>query len=125
MIKSIVKTNFTSGELAYEMLGRGDLRAYDNGALFLRNVFISPTGGIKRRYGLRFVDDIGERARLISFAFNTEQTYLFVLIDRAIKIYREESLVATLTTPWLESDLQELRWTQSADTILIAHPDYP
>jgi len=125
MIKSIVKTNFTSGELAYEMLGRGDLKAYENGALFLRNVFISPTGGIKRRYGLRFIDDVGKRARLISFAFNTEQTYLFVLIDKAIKIYREENLVATLTTPWLENDLQELRWTQSADTILIAHPNYP
>lgn len=40
-----VKTNFTAGEVSPELLGRGDLRAYDNGALALRNLFIFPTGG--------------------------------------------------------------------------------
>ena len=39
------KTNFTSGEISAELLGRGDLTAYDNGAALLRNVFILPTGG--------------------------------------------------------------------------------
>ena len=49
------KTNFTSGEISAELLGRGDLTAYDNGAALLRNVFILPTGGVTRRPGLRFV----------------------------------------------------------------------
>ena len=31
--------------------GRGDLRAYENGALELRNLFIFPTGGVTRRAG--------------------------------------------------------------------------
>jgi hypothetical protein len=48
----IVKTTFTSGEVTSDLLGRGDLKAYDNGALKLRNVFIQPTGGIVRRSGL-------------------------------------------------------------------------
>ena len=39
-----MKTTFTAGEVSRELLGRGDLRAYDNGALTLRNVFINPTG---------------------------------------------------------------------------------
>lgn len=72
------KTNFTGGEISLDLLGRGDLRAYDNGARALRNVFIDPTGGVTRRAGLRFVDTIRGVGRLISFEFNTEQTYLLV-----------------------------------------------
>ena len=49
------KTNFTAGEIAPQLLGRGDLTAYGNGAALLRNVFILPTGGVTRRPGLRFV----------------------------------------------------------------------
>ena len=48
-----VKSTFTSGEVSRRLLGRGDLRAYENGALALRNVFIQPTGGVTLRAGLR------------------------------------------------------------------------
>ncbi|HEU4839581.1 MAG TPA: hypothetical protein VFS88_09270 [Micavibrio sp.] len=51
-----VKTNFTAGEVSRELMGRGDLRAYENGALGLRNLFIFPTGGVTRRAGLGYVD---------------------------------------------------------------------
>ncbi len=120
-----VKTNFTAGELSYCMLGRGDLRAYENGALFLRNVFINPTGGVSRRAGLRYIDTLSGRGRLIPFAFNTEQNYMFVVMNQLIQVYMNEEKVAELETPWAEEDIAELRWTQSADTLLIAHQDYP
>jgi len=35
-----IKTTFTSGEVSQDLLWRGDLKAYDNGALALTNVFI-------------------------------------------------------------------------------------
>ena len=50
---NLLKTNFTAGEISPLLFGRGDLRAYDNGAAQLRNVFIHPTGGVYRRPGLR------------------------------------------------------------------------
>ena len=34
-----VKSNSTAGEVSPELLGRGDLRAYQNGAQELRNLF--------------------------------------------------------------------------------------
>lgn len=46
-----IKTTFTAGEVSADLLGRGDLRAYENGALKLRNVFIQPTGGVKAPRG--------------------------------------------------------------------------
>ncbi len=51
-----LKTSFTAGEVSRELLGRGDLAAYENGAAKLRNVFIEPTGGVRRRAGLAYVD---------------------------------------------------------------------
>jgi len=44
-----MKTTFAAGEVSEELLGRAYLRAYDNGALALRNVFINPTGGLNQR----------------------------------------------------------------------------
>ncbi len=119
----IYKTSFAGGEIAPQLLGRGDLRAYDNGARRLRNVFIHPTGGVTRRHGLRFVDTAAGPGRLIAFEFNTEQVYLLVFTDRRIDVYREGSRVAVLGAPWTVQQLSQINWTQSADTLLVVHPD--
>ncbi|WP_439579036.1 hypothetical protein [Elioraea sp.] len=118
-----IKTSFAAGELSAELLGRADLRAYENGAARLANVFILPTGGLRRRPGLRHLATLPGPARLIAFEFSTEQTYLLVLTDRRLGVYREDAEVASIATPWTEVQLGQLSWTQSADTLLIAHPD--
>ncbi len=117
-----LQTSFTSGEISPLMLGRGDLRAYANGAARLTNVFIHPTGGLARRDGLRFVDRLPGPARLIGFEFNTEQAYLLALTDRALRVYRDDALIASIATPWRGDQLAQLTWTQSADTLLVCHP---
>lgn len=119
-----VKSNFTSGEISDELLGRGDLVAYENGASKLRNLFIYPTGGITRRAGLRYIDTIAGAGRLIPFEFNTQQTYLIVLTGNNIDIYIDDAKVASLVSPWPENDITQVSWTQSADTLLLVHPNY-
>ena len=118
-----VKTNFTAGEVSRELMGRGDLRAYENGALKLRNLFIFPTGGVTRRAGLGYVDTAAGDGRLVSFEFNTEQTYLMVVTDNQIDIYAGGVSVQTLSAPWSIAQIPQLTWTQSADTLLLVHPD--
>lgn len=118
-----IKTNFTAGEVSRELLRRGDLRAYDNGALSLRNVFISPTGGVKRRPGLNYIDTARGRGKLIAFEFNTDQTYLLAVTNGKIDIYVGGVLDETVDSPWTESQISQLAWTQSADTLLMTHPD--
>lgn len=117
------KTNFTGGELSPLLLGRGDLRAYENGARLLRNVTIHPSGGVTRRAGLRFVDTARGNGRLFSFEFNTQQVYLLILTDRYLDIYKDDTRIAGLPTPWEGSMLKQINWTQSADTLLFVHPD--
>ncbi|MFC0407876.1 hypothetical protein [Roseomonas elaeocarpi] len=119
------KTSFTAGELAPEMLGRGDTRAFDNGARTLRNVFLQPTGGVTRRPGLRHVAMLPGAARLVAFEFNTEQTYLLVFLDQRMQVFIADAMMAEFAGPWTASMLPQLSWTQSADTLLLLHPDMP
>lgn len=117
------KTSFAAGELAPELLGRGDLRAFENGARRLRNVFIQPTGGLARRPGLRHVASLPGPARLIAFEFNTEQTYLMVLTAGALRVFQGDAVVAMLAGPWAAAMLPQIGFTQSADTLLLTHPE--
>jgi hypothetical protein len=63
--------------------------------------------------------------RLIAFEFNTEQVYLLVFSDQRVDVYREGSRVADFETPWTLDQLGQINWTQSADTLLVVHPDVP
>lgn len=123
MTITLTKTNFTAGELSLDMLGRGDLTAYANGARKLRNVFIAPVGGVSRRAGLRHVDVAKGKGRLVAFEFNTEQTYLLVLTDRWVDVYAEGVKVAGFASPWTTEQVAQLRWSQTADTLLVVHPE--
>jgi len=117
------KTNFTAGEISPHLLGRGDLRAYDNGAKTLSNIFIHPTGGVRRRPGLRFLGALPGKTRLVTFEFNTEQVYLLAFGDLSLDIYRDDILVASQPSPWSSSQLDQINWVQSADTLLVVHPE--
>ena len=124
-ITKTIKTTFTAGEISSDLLGRGDLNAYENGALTLRNVFIQPTGGVIRRSGLRYIDTALGNGRLLAFEFNSDQTYLLVATHLKISIYANGTLETSLDAPWSLSDIPQLAWTQSADTLLLMHPNYP
>jgi len=120
-----VKTSFTAGEIAPRLYGRTDLRAHANGARRLENVFIHPTGGLSRRAGLAFVDRARGPGRLVAFAFNTEQTYLLAFSAGLIDVYRDDVRLASVTAPWTAAQLDQIAWTQSADTLLVCHPNVP
>ncbi len=121
----LAKTSFASGEIGPAMYGRSDLRAFENGARTLRNVFVQPSGGVRRRPGLVHIDLLPGPARLIGFEFNTEQAYLLAVLGGETRVWREDERVATFATPWSAAQIGQLAWTQSADTLLVVHPDVP
>jgi hypothetical protein len=120
-----LKTSFTAGEVSRRLLGRGDLTAFENGALRLENVFIHPTGGISRRPGLYYVAGARGRGRLVEFEFNTEQVYLLVFTHLHVDVLAGETTITDLAAPWTEAQLASIAWTQSADTLLVCHVDVP
>lgn len=119
------KTNFTAGELSHDLLGRVDLRSYENGALELKNVFIEPTGGVRRRPGLRHVDTLQGDGRLICFEKNPKESYLIVLHDLEIHIYLHGTKIADLVSPYTAEQIKSVRWCQSPEALFLTHPEIP
>lgn len=125
-----VKTAFVSGELAQQVFGRIDKDFYFKGADKLRNVYVDPLGGVYKREGMRFIDSCygTGKAKLIEFTFNTEQIYVLVFTDKRMRVYKDDVMVAEVTaaTPMndiTEARLSQLKYTQSADTLIIVHPE--
>ncbi len=117
------KTTFSAGELAPELWGRGDIAAYRNGAAKLRNVFVQPSGGVCRRPGVRLIDAVSGPIRLVPFEYNVDQPFLVVFWHLRATVYAGDVVVQELTTPFEARHLAQISWTQSADTLLVVHPD--
>jgi hypothetical protein len=124
-----LQASFTAGELDPRLAAREDVSRYYSGAERMENVLVVPQGGFRRRPGLRHIDTLADGlagVRFVAFAFNTAQAYLVVLTQGQARIYRDNSLVATVTgAPWQAAELATITWAQSADTLLVAHQNWP
>ena len=129
-----IQTNFTAGELTPRLKGRVDVNKYQNGVQLLKNFIIMPQGGVYRRPGTKFINEVKNSAnftRLIPFEFSTIQAYVLEFGNQYIRIYRDGGLVVDgngdaieVVTPYLTGDLRILQFTQSADILYIVHPGY-
>ena len=119
-----LQTSFNSGVLDPRLASRTDLKHFYQGAEEATNVITMPQGGVKRRPGFKYVATINAEARLASFAFNVEQTYLLVFTNLSVAVYKDGVHQANVTTPYTTAQLFELQWTQSADTMILVHEDH-
>lgn len=121
------QTSFTGGEISPQLKARIDVSKYYSGAEKMRNVVVLPLGGFRDRPGTRLIAELadwGSGGRLVSFAFNTEQAYLFGLTNGQFRVWRNDALVATVgSQPWTGAQAREINRTQSADTLLLFHKD--
>jgi hypothetical protein len=121
----VSQTNFSAGELDPRMLGRTDLRAYENGAAKLRNVVVETTGGVRRRPGMAHVATAAGSGRLVALEIGADLAYLLAFSDFQVDVYRDGVLRDTVATPWEEEQLARIAWSQLDDGLLITHPDVP
>jgi hypothetical protein len=126
-----IQASFVSGEFDPTLFGRNDIDDYVKGADKLRNVYVRPQGGAFRREGLEYYAQVNnnDEARIVPFQFNDEQTYLLIFTAGRMDVYRTDSktLQTSVTTSPITNltnpILNELQWTQSADTLLLFHKD--
>jgi len=119
------QTNFAAGEIDPRLISRTDLKAYDEGALRLRNVWVTPGGGAARRAGLRHVAEIAGDGRLVAVALGAGTIRLFVLADRKAFVFDDEAAVAELDAPWTASHLPRLTWAAHRGNLFVCHPALP
>jgi hypothetical protein len=127
------QSNFSFGQLDPRLAARTDYDGYYKGAQSLRNCLVIPQGGIQRRFGTLFVDELTTLPNRTALAFSalTVEISTFVFDDNAIylmlweatslKIYLENILVATLATQFAAEDIQHLRFSQVEDRLIIAN----
>ena len=121
----VSQTNFSAGELEPRMLGRTDLRSYENGAAKLRNVVVDTTGGVRRRSGMAYVTTAAGPGRLVALEIGSDLAYLLAFSDFQVDIYRDGVLRDTVATPWAQGELAQIAWAQLDDSLLITHPEVP
>ncbi len=124
------QTNFSGGALTPLMAARVESGAYQNGAQELRNARLLIQGGATRRPGLAYIDELGspEEVRLEEFAFNDDQSYLFIFRPGKLDVYFRDTSKATSMTgmPWdTAAKVANLRVAQNGDTMIACHQDMP
>ena len=126
-------TNFTGGELSPRLDGRNDLAKYASGCSTLENLIVYPHGSAARRPGANHVAEVKDstkKTRLIPFEFSTTQTYMLEFGDQYIRFYKDNGQILSggsayeISTPYLEAELFDLKFAQSADVMYICHPNH-
>jgi hypothetical protein len=76
------------------------------------------------------VREVNPITRLIPFQFSTEQAYILALTEKNIRVFRNGGIVVDgdtpveIETPFLEDELFNITYTQSADVLYFAHPKH-
>ena len=121
------QSSFALGELSPLLAGRSDIAQYRNGAARLLNRRLLAQGGTDTRPGTRFFAASPQAsARLIPYVFSQTQRYLCVLKNNAADFFLPDGTACTgfSGAPWTTAQLPEIRFCQSADTLLLFHPSW-
>jgi hypothetical protein len=132
-----IQSNFSSGEMDPLLRARIDINQYYNALAKATNVIIQPQGGLKRRFGTKFLTEIPSAAtpadgvRCVEFEFSVDDSYMLVFAHNRMYVFKDKALVEDIngvtdqhfldtTAVGLTSARVALMcWTQSADTMII------
>ena len=125
-----MQTNFTSGELYPLVRARVDIASYNNALETAQNVICQPQGGVTRRPGTKFINELtgapANGVRLVPFEFSVGDSYMLCFTNDTMFVYKNKALVHTETGTNISSGLlANMCWTQSADTLIVVHEDNP
>jgi hypothetical protein len=137
-----IQTNFSTGELDPLLRARVDLTAYTNALEKATNVVCQPQGGIRRRPGSRYItalansgaESAANGVRLVEFEFSTSDSYMLCFTHNRMYVFKAGALITNINgsgNPYLSTSgvgltgatLANIVWTQSADTLIVVHPD--
>jgi hypothetical protein len=126
-----VQPSFARGEVSPFLFGRVDTTAYSAGLRQLRNAFVRPEGAVSNRQGFAItgnsLSNTSKATTLLPFVFSTTQSYVIEVGVGSAQVFSGGAIVvgASFATPWAQSALSQLRYSQSADTLTVVHPLYP
>ena len=130
---TLALTSFVSGEFSAKLDGRTDFAKYQTAAKTLQNFIVHPQGAATRRVGTQFINEVkdsSKKTRLIPFEFSTTQTYILEFGNQYIRFYKDKGQILSggsayeISSPYLEAELFDIKFAQSADVMYIVHPNH-
>lgn len=123
----LIQPSFAAGEISPYVANRVDLDKYKSALLTAQNLVIRPFGGCYRRQGSEFIGQVkydDKPTALVAFNAGIDDAYLLEVGYRYIRIWEDGKYTGTeLSTPY--DNVDNLQFTQSADTMFICSGDYP
>lgn len=129
-----ITTSFAGGEVTPEFWGQISDAKFQTGVALMRNMVVLPHGPAANRPGFAFVRAVktpAKKTRLIPFTFSTTQTMVLEFGDQYVRFHTMGATLESspgvpyeVATPYLEADLFDLHYVQSADVLTICHPGY-
>ncbi len=119
--------SMNAGKLSSLIDVRSDIEKYASGCRILDNMIPVIYGPVTRRPGTKYIANVADdsvKSRMVSFIFSATIAYKLEFSDQIINVYFGSTLVDTVTSPYLEADLFQLQFKQSADVLWIVHPSY-
>ncbi len=120
--------SLNAGKLTPLIDTRADTAKYSSGCRILDNMIPLIYGPVTRRPGTKYraaVHDHDVKSRMVSFIYSATIAYEIEFSDQIINVYYNGSIVDTdIASPYLEADLFQLQFEQSADVMWITHPSY-
>jgi hypothetical protein len=127
-------TDFSAGELSPKLAGRVDLPVYFKGAQEITNFRVQTLGGVTKRPGTEFVDQVygtnGNLSRIIPWVIDSSINFIVELSATAVAgegrldIHGATSSELPLTTPYLATELMEVKYAQSYRELYMVHPNH-
>ena len=134
------QTNFSTGELDPLLRSRIDIPQYANALSKATNVVLQPQGGMRRRAGSRHILELPNSStpsaangvRLVSFEFSVDDSYMLCFVAGRMYVIKNGTTIANINgsgnnflavASVTGAMLSSMCWTQSADTLILVHPD--
>ena len=120
--------SFNAGKMSDLIDARSDTQKFSSGCRELQNMIPRIYGPVERRPGTLYIADCHDhtvKSRIVPFIYSSDIAYDIEFSNLAINVYYQGSLIeGGITTPYLEADLFQIQFNQSADVMWIVHPDY-
>lgn len=134
------QTNFSTGELDPLLRSRIDIPQYANALSKATNVVLQPQGGMRRRAGSRHILELPNSStpsaangvRLVAFEFSVDDSYMLCFVAGRMYVIKNGTTIANINgsgnnflavASVTGAMLSSMCWTQSADTLILVHPD--
>ena len=125
-----IQSSFAGGEISPNAQGRVDIEKYKTSLKTMRNFLPGINGEVSNRPGTYYIannDSNNNQSRLISFIFSASDSIIIEMCGSGFFNFfaTGHKIGFTLAHPYSDSEIFDVKFTQSGNTLYLVHPGHP